>query len=172
MPPADLFTSSTLVVLKLDITLELNVPTRVCLPSLKVLHLKHVAYAADDSLERLIASCPVLEDFESCNWDKIRKLTISSRTLKRLTIINFIGDDVCVFDTVINAPSLVYLRYLHHVPNGCSLTANLYSVVEATIGSLTEFFKGISNVRSLHLVNDAVELNLLTFSLLYFLALE
>ncbi|GAV60652.1 LRR_2 domain-containing protein [Cephalotus follicularis] len=58
MPPTDLFTSSTLVVLKLELIFEINVS-----PSLKVLHLKDIKFADNDSFGRLISSCPVLEDF-------------------------------------------------------------------------------------------------------------
>ncbi|GAV91356.1 LRR_2 domain-containing protein, partial [Cephalotus follicularis] len=89
--PGDLFTCDTLVVLKLSIRFKLNVPAMACLPSLKVLHLDYVIYASDDSIERLmIASCPVLEDFDTelFYWDNVPKFSISSPTLRRLTMVN------------------------------------------------------------------------------------
>ncbi|GAV74757.1 LRR_2 domain-containing protein [Cephalotus follicularis] len=76
MPPSYLFTSNTLVGLKLDLLFELNLPARVCLPRLKVLDLRQLMYAPDDSLERLIAGCPVLEDFfrEHCWLSNIGRM--------------------------------------------------------------------------------------------------
>ncbi|GAV68617.1 hypothetical protein CFOL_v3_12120 [Cephalotus follicularis] len=119
---------------------------------------------------QLIPSCPVLQDFVIgvCYWDMIRKISISSRSLKRLTVGNFyekIGY-LLLYDTVVDCPSLGYLNYDAYLAQGGSLTAKLDSLAEASIklvvgrvydSSLTEFFHGISNVRSLSLLRDAAE---------------
>ncbi|GAV72921.1 LRR_2 domain-containing protein/FBD domain-containing protein [Cephalotus follicularis] len=167
--PGDLFTCDTLVVLKLSIIFELNVPARACLPSLKVLHLEYVIYASDESIERLIASCPVLEDFVTnlFYWDNVPKFSISSRTLKRLTMVNDFDSTCCVKDVVINAPCLVYLEYEDYAADCYSLT-NLDSLVEARVRmsvgyefdynvSVPAFFRGIGNVQSLYLSDHAIE---------------
>ncbi|GAV68619.1 F-box domain-containing protein/LRR_2 domain-containing protein/FBD domain-containing protein [Cephalotus follicularis] len=168
--PGDLCTSKTLVVLKLkfdpvpslhglDLVTMFNVPAKVCLPSLKHLHLDNVTFADDNSIARLISSCPVLEDLTLyCDWDNICKLSISSCSLKRFTMrtCHFYA----VFDEIlVNAPSLVYLDYADYLPVSCSLT-NLDSLVEARIrfenlrdnnACITQFFKGISHVQTLKL---------------------
>ncbi|GAV60653.1 F-box domain-containing protein/LRR_2 domain-containing protein/FBD domain-containing protein [Cephalotus follicularis] len=174
--PGDLCTSKTLVVLKLkfdpvpslhglDLVTMLNVPAKVCLPSLKHLHLDNVTFADDNSIARLISSCPVLEDLTLyCDWDNICKLSISSCSLKRFTV------RTCCFyaaldEILVHAPSLVYLDYADYLPVSCSLT-NLDSLVEARIGfekfsdnnaSITQFFKRISHVQSLKLSFEVME---------------
>ncbi|XP_039024796.1 F-box protein At4g09920-like [Hibiscus syriacus] len=62
MLPALLFTSKTLVRLNLNVPYITSVPIHVCLPSLKTLELQEIKFKDDDSIKRLISSCPVLED--------------------------------------------------------------------------------------------------------------
>ncbi|GAV68618.1 F-box domain-containing protein/LRR_2 domain-containing protein [Cephalotus follicularis] len=189
--PGDLCTSKTLVVLKLkfdpvpslhglDLVTMFNVPAKVCLPSLKHLHLDNVTFADDNSIARLISSCPVLEDLTLyCDWDNICKLSISSCSLKRFTM------STCCFHAaldkiVVNAPSLVYLDYTSYLLVCCSLT-NLDSLVEARIrfenlrdnnACITQFFKGISHVQSLKLSFEVMEVSLLTLFLMYFFSVR
>ncbi|CAA0394382.1 unnamed protein product [Arabidopsis thaliana] len=60
--PSSLYTCKSLVILKLDGGILLDVPRMVCLPSLKTLELKGVSYFKQESLQRLLSNCPVLED--------------------------------------------------------------------------------------------------------------
>ncbi|XP_059671124.1 F-box/FBD/LRR-repeat protein At5g56420-like, partial [Cornus florida] len=86
--PHELWTCNTLVVLKLEGAFVLNVPSLVCLRSLKILHLNAVKFLDDDSTGRLFSSCPVLEDLTMfrCCWENINVLNISALALKSLTI--------------------------------------------------------------------------------------
>ncbi|CAA7062550.1 unnamed protein product [Microthlaspi erraticum] len=60
--PSSLYTCKSLVTLKLQHNVLVDVPDVVCLPSLKTLQLIRLAYADEGSLQRLISSSPVLED--------------------------------------------------------------------------------------------------------------
>ncbi|KAK8643908.1 hypothetical protein V6N13_013185 [Hibiscus sabdariffa] len=62
LPTAMLFTSKTLVRLKLKFPDVMVVPIHVCLPCLKTLVLESVEFEDGGSVERLLSSCPVLED--------------------------------------------------------------------------------------------------------------
>ncbi|KAK8626502.1 hypothetical protein V6N13_134145 [Hibiscus sabdariffa] len=90
LPNALLFTSKTLVRLKLASPDVMAVPINVCLPCLKTLELKLIQFEDDDSVKRLISSCPVLEDLSIfisyCDMQNIRSLKISNPSLKRLTL--------------------------------------------------------------------------------------
>lgn len=71
LPPA-LFSCQTLEVLKLNVYLDLELPSSVCLPH------------EDDSLARLVSSYPSLEhvDLYGC-WNPANPIKISSSSLRR-----------------------------------------------------------------------------------------
>ncbi|GLU17760.1 hypothetical protein SLE2022_341160 [Rubroshorea leprosula] len=174
--PASLFTCNTLAVLKLNMRTEpgLEVPAEVFLPNLKVLHLANViSFLNVDSSERLFLNCPILEDLvvqSYYEWDDYKcKIHVSSPTLKRLTM-----EFMCVlggfssYDVVINAPNLVYLKYV-----GCEVNShafvNVQSLTEAYIDfeeflgysshylhSATDVMKGISNIQTLHISGETL----------------
>ncbi|CAH8272837.1 unnamed protein product [Arabidopsis lyrata] len=60
--PSSLYTCKSLVFLKLDGRILLDVPRMVCLPSLKTLVLKGGCYFKEGYLQRLLSTCPVLEN--------------------------------------------------------------------------------------------------------------
>ncbi|XVE80332.1 hypothetical protein DITRI_Ditri14bG0131300 [Diplodiscus trichospermus] len=183
--PNVLFTCKTLVVLKLYIATALYVPSEVCLPNLKTLHLKYAGFM-NDSIQRLISSCIILEDFYiKCFGSNISQVNICHTFLKRLTMI-IGGEDLfnaCVViddsedlsnaSIVIDAPSLVYLKYYAKIAAGYSLR-NLNSLVNAKIAlfldkddiqtsefsSANELFRGIANVKSLMLRGDILAVSL------------
>ncbi|XVF77571.1 hypothetical protein PTKIN_Ptkin14bG0055800 [Pterospermum kingtungense] len=168
--PNRVFTCKTLVSLKLDVNNKckyaLKLPVKVCLPSLKVLHLSGIKYPDDNSMQRLFSSCSVLEELvvTGCVLQRQCKINICSPTLKNLTLDNYtwrFPDDYDI-KIEIDAPSLVYFKY-GNLPQ-CFLLKNLNSLVRADInlGSLfnfghtynavaTDLFRGISNVQTLHL---------------------
>ena len=88
MLPTHLFASHSLVTLKLSNDFNMKVPTNVCLPTPKTLHLKHIAFSDDDSIHKLISGCLVLEELvtEHLMLLYISELTISSLSLKRLVL--------------------------------------------------------------------------------------
>ncbi|GKV34439.1 hypothetical protein SLEP1_g42814 [Rubroshorea leprosula] len=140
--PTSLFTSKTLVDLKLSYTGALNMesggsglelPAHVFLPSLKFLHLRNVTFSNVDSWNRLFSNCPVLEDLYFFFNNGRCKFTITHPKLKMLTL-------QCAptsrkygrTEIVINAPNLVYLEYI--INDADSLTfVNVQSLDEADI---------------------------------------
>ncbi|XVE80327.1 hypothetical protein DITRI_Ditri14bG0131100 [Diplodiscus trichospermus] len=123
------------------------------------LHLDYAGFL-NDSVQRLISSCIILEDFFiSCSGSNIGQFNICHPFLKRLKIGYAELSNTCI---VIDAPSLVYLEYYAKIAAGYSL-GNLDSLVKANITlfpatdviqppdfpSASEFFRGIANVESL-----------------------
>ncbi|XP_065862318.1 F-box/FBD/LRR-repeat protein At4g26340-like isoform X2 [Euphorbia lathyris] len=109
--PWMLFSSNTLVVLRISGTFVINLPTDVCLPCLKLLQIEYSDFVDDVSMERLFSSCPVLEELTIRGMKNgLKIMNISVPSLKRLTI------SVGLFTTVqtnINAPYLEYVE-IHH----------------------------------------------------------
>ncbi|KAG7565551.1 F-box domain [Arabidopsis suecica] len=86
--PNSLYTCETLVSLCLSDKILIDVPSLACLPSLKGLRLSFVVYKDEDSVVRLLSSCPIL---------------------KSLVVDRHHQDNVIFFN--INVPSLEYLSY-------------------------------------------------------------
>uniref|UniRef100_A0A0D2ZSY6 F-box domain-containing protein n=1 Tax=Brassica oleracea var. oleracea TaxID=109376 RepID=A0A0D2ZSY6_BRAOL len=78
--PSVLFTCQKLVVLKLRGMIEMKLPSTVCLPSLKTLHLLHLTLLNDES------SCPLLSDLR-VEHVVMPRLHIVMPSLQRLTIV-------------------------------------------------------------------------------------
>ncbi|CAH2070247.1 unnamed protein product, partial [Thlaspi arvense] len=112
--PNSLYTCKSLVTLKLQgKNVLVDVPGTVCLPSLKTLELKRVAYFNEDSLRLLLSCCPVLEDlviFRDDEPDNLKVLVVTVPSLQRLWIINSCSSGDCVIDT----PSLKYFEVEDH----------------------------------------------------------
>lgn len=123
--PPELWTCNSLLVLKLVVSRSdashgvdaLVLPDQVSLPSLNFLQLSNAKFAGDDSLDRLLSSCPVLEDF-IFRFDRgLYRVVVSSPTLRRLTLHTYgngLDNDGLVnqgCQIVVDAPSLVYLEY-------------------------------------------------------------
>ncbi|KAK3024291.1 hypothetical protein RJ639_043153 [Escallonia herrerae] len=85
--PRSLFSSKTLVVLRLCGAFLLNVPFDVSLPSLKSLYLESINYKDDASIKRLLSSCHVLEELIIPRFgeDNVWTFDVSVPSLKRLT---------------------------------------------------------------------------------------
>ncbi|KAL9286305.1 putative FBD domain, leucine-rich repeat domain superfamily, F-box-like domain superfamily [Arabidopsis thaliana] len=108
--PSSLYTCKSLVILKLDGGIILDVPPMVCLPSLRTLELKGVRVFSDASLQRLLSNCPVLEDLvvNLYHHDNTLKLTIIVPSLHPLSL--YIGYTCDVDEFVIDTPSLEYFK--------------------------------------------------------------
>ncbi|KAK8514916.1 hypothetical protein V6N11_072726 [Hibiscus sabdariffa] len=167
--PNLLFTCSSLVTLKLEFRgAEMEVPTNVCLPNLRTLHLRDMEFVDGCSFPRLISGCPALEDLGlfSCFVDGVDELYIHSLLLKRLVLNYETFDDVHYkyedidYAIVIDAPSLVYFKYIGHVGRGYTLR-NTESLEKADITVFhlkavdrdrsAALLRGICNVRVLQL---------------------
>ncbi|XP_019093545.1 PREDICTED: LOW QUALITY PROTEIN: putative F-box/FBD/LRR-repeat protein At3g59240 [Camelina sativa] len=180
--PSSVFVSKSLVRLRIETLYDFVIDlAHVFLPKLKTLHLMYVVFEDVDScLVKLISGCHVLEELVMINlhWDGYWSRSVSSKTLKRLTVRSVAGDAGpyrISFDTT---PNLVYFEYDDYVVEKYE-TMNFDSLVEARIGLLmtsrqiahasygdlvfnaTNLFMGISNVQVLHLCSDTLEV--LTF---------
>ncbi|GLT37811.1 hypothetical protein SLA2020_121030 [Shorea laevis] len=140
----------------------LKLPAKFCLPSLKVLHVKNITFPDDDSWNRLLSSCPILEDLHYGFGGDSCKLSISNTTVKRLAV-QYLGTTLnnSSLDIVINAPNLVYLDYSVNDLNSHAF-ANVQSLAEADIffgeehgdrsrhiDAVTDLMRGISNIKTL-----------------------
>lgn len=174
--PHVLFTQKTLITLKLDISVVLNVPRDICFPNLKTLHLKSIVFSNNDSIKRLFTSCVSLEEIviEYCDMRDISKLDISHHLLKTLTIVvPFHTKFQSNYWIVIDTPMLVHLKY-HANEAACYSLENLHSLISADIhfdlmetydhcqADATPFFRGISGVQSLTLSWTNLEVCFLT----------
>ncbi|KAF8102691.1 hypothetical protein N665_0197s0051 [Sinapis alba] len=85
--PSVLFTCKKLVVLKLSGRIEVSVPSKICLPSLKTLHFFHLRLFSDESIHRILTNCPLVSDLR-LQHDVMSKLhVVMPRLLQRLTIV-------------------------------------------------------------------------------------
>ncbi|XP_074311666.1 F-box/LRR-repeat protein At4g14103-like [Silene latifolia] len=135
--PPSLFACQSLEVLKLDFNLEIDdcahIP-RICLPNLKLLCLHSFVFNEDDFVNRLVSSCPALEDLSItyCSWKKSDHLTISSHSLQRLVLNNFKCDEEKNSElVVIDTPNLQYFDYFDNLSFRYSV--NVKALVEACI---------------------------------------
>ncbi|XP_058179438.1 F-box/LRR-repeat protein At4g14103-like isoform X2 [Rhododendron vialii] len=179
MLPQDLFTCSTLVVLKLKTYGDMNtVPTSVSLPSLRILHLFGIEFVDGDSINRFLFGCPLLEELRmyQCVGENVSLINIVAPMLTSL----FMHD--CLFGyvrpphgferkIVLDTPALLYLTISDSAADGSYSIENLHHLIRADIclyawdmemGSietdasaiskaLTDLFKGMANVQFLHL---------------------
>lgn len=156
-----------------------NISSSVYLPNLKNLCLIHVTFSDGDSLERVIAACPVLISLTLRNCkigSVVRVLRISSASVEEVTICmmtKFCNNDT--YDLDFDMPSLKSLHYEDHVPEKYYLK-NFSSISKAYIdlvpckeqitGNLEmiwhrfqnvgNFVEACSLVRSLHLSSITV----------------
>ncbi|XP_024012968.1 putative F-box/FBD/LRR-repeat protein At3g59240 isoform X2 [Eutrema salsugineum] len=127
----------------------------VFLPKLKTLHLDSLVFKdGDNYLVKVISGCPVLEELVMIDlgWDDYWNRSVSSKTLKRLTLRCQDWDnnpDSVSFDT----PNLVYFEYCDHVADKYEIVS-FDSLVEAKIGlrmtrEQRSHGHGVSNARDL-----------------------
>lgn len=111
--PSAIFNCRTLEVLKLDVNLDLEVPSTLCLPNLKELHISVVCFPVDDSLTRLVSSCPSLEYMTLCgSLSPVIPISISSHSLRTLKLNTFFCSSILGSKLVLDVPNLEYLWYV------------------------------------------------------------
>ncbi|GMI85280.1 hypothetical protein like AT3G59190 [Hibiscus trionum] len=179
--PTFLFTSHSLMTLKLDIEDDMKILCKVCLPNLKTLHLRNIKFSDGDSIHRLISGCLALEDLymhlpELPN--NINKLNIHSLSLKRLALYMVLRNLPLDFNYsfVINAPNLVFFEYDGPIAKAYCLSS-MNSLEKAGVGvcqldeepsydvnresgataTISNLLQGICNVKSLCLNFDHPE---------------
>ncbi|GMJ11503.1 hypothetical protein like AT3G59200 [Hibiscus trionum] len=138
MLPSFLCTCRSLVTLKLDIYGDINVPSQICLPNLKTLHLSRFDLS-DDSVFRLISSCLVLEELvlDTVELPRNINFNIHSLSLKKLVLdFEYLIEEFrrdFNYVVVINAPNLVYFKYADLLAEGYRFST-MNSLVHADIG--------------------------------------
>ncbi|CAA7062537.1 unnamed protein product [Microthlaspi erraticum] len=124
--PRSLYTCQTLVTLRLQNVIIVDVPLTVCFRSLKCMYLEHVDISNDEFFGRLLSGCTVLErlSVKLCSYGKT--FTVDVPSLKSLLVLDLKpasvqvpgDDDVGV---VIKAPSLRSLVISNQFTWVCSL---------------------------------------------------
>ncbi|KAI8570787.1 hypothetical protein RHMOL_Rhmol01G0064100 [Rhododendron molle] len=177
--PQDLFSCGTLVVLKLGAKFVMNVPASVHLPNLKILHLHSAEFSDDESIDRLISGCPLLDELSmrGCVGIDVRVVKISAPMLTSLVIYDLYSNYWEIMDfaehsykIVLETPALLFLGIMDKVAEGYSLQS-LSHLAEARISifqfidlfesdyseAVCDFLKGLSNVQHLYLSSDFME---------------
>ncbi|KAL1195212.1 putative FBD-associated F-box protein [Cardamine amara subsp. amara] len=141
--PRSLYMYAKLEVLKLTNMIDLDVPTDVCLPSLKSLHLLRVEYKTDECHRKLLSGCPVLEELvvDKSENSYMKNFYVVMSSLERLSILDTWGyeKDGFVPKVVINAPSLKYLKIIDLTGNHLyCLSENMPDLAEANVNIIHE----------------------------------
>ncbi|KFK33613.1 hypothetical protein AALP_AA5G036700 [Arabis alpina] len=171
--PKSLYNCETLETLKLSAWVLIDVPSRVCLNSLRTLHLNSVNYEDDASVLNLLSGCPYLENLEvSRDEPDVESFTIAVPSLQRLTIYDD-NDGEESGGYVINAPSLKYLK-IQGLFGGVEfcLIENAPEFVEANIGydskiNNENILGSLTSVKRLSLALSPLEITFPTDSIFY-----
>ncbi|CAA7041024.1 unnamed protein product [Microthlaspi erraticum] len=134
--PRSLYTFKTLEILKLKCKVLIDLPSQLCLKSLRTLHLHYVDYKDDESVVNLLSGCPNLRTLSVHRHAisyTVNTFTIAVPSLQKLSIYNSHGGDQN-WGYVINAPSLKYLKIKLFSGLGFFLIENVMTdLEEATI---------------------------------------
>ncbi|KAL2506371.1 F-box/LRR-repeat protein [Abeliophyllum distichum] len=171
--PPEVFSSRTLVVLKLRGRVKLDVPEFVSLPKLKVMLLGDFILASDDSMRRLFRGCKLLEDLSmsKCNFWLVDVLDLSTPLLRKLSF-NY-PCSIVETKLVIDTPNLEFFEYRGHTAK-FNLVKKLKSLARAEIYFVTapklknsfvedhrenvsEFINKLCGVKSIYLSIDSLE---------------
>ncbi|XP_010440352.2 PREDICTED: putative F-box/LRR-repeat protein At4g15060 [Camelina sativa] len=108
--PSSLYICKSLVILNLNDDVLIDVPRMACLPFLKTLLLRRVTYSDENSLQKLLSSCPVLEDLvlERSEFDHFGTWKVNVPSLQRLTVEILRTNDFR--ELVVKTPSLKYFK--------------------------------------------------------------
>ncbi|XP_010474231.1 PREDICTED: putative FBD-associated F-box protein At5g53635 [Camelina sativa] len=121
--PISLYTCETLVSLKLCLV-KLPKSEFVSLPCLKTMHLTSVWNHNDENIERLVSSCPVLEELEIKGrvlYDAT-VIRVLSRALKKISIESMFYLSDSGSGIVIDAPQLHFLNIGDNLPESIMIT--------------------------------------------------
>ncbi|XP_013605673.1 PREDICTED: FBD-associated F-box protein At4g10400-like [Brassica oleracea var. oleracea] len=158
--PSILFTCKSLVVLKLAGGILLDVPRMVSLPSLKTLQLRRVRYFNEETLQRLLSNCPVLEDLVLVlsNGDTTGKLTVVVSSLLSLSL--YLSHYLKIDGYVIETPSLKYFKLVEDsCRNHYCLIENMPFLVEAldvNLPDINSLIGSIASVKRLEICSEAI----------------
>ncbi|CAL5335751.1 unnamed protein product [Camellia sinensis] len=177
--PCCVFYCESLTAVKIEMNCVLELPTCVSFPRLKTLYLALVTFLDDDSTQRLLSSCPVLQELTilDCDWMNLKRISVSIPTLKSLTIddLPYFGsaDELNGCQIKIDAANLIFLTYSGYLLNEIFLF-NLSSLVNASIYvpimcerqkeiayRAVNLLRGLNSVKSMRISTGAIEDNVL-----------
>ncbi|WZY75722.1 hypothetical protein YC2023_022106 [Brassica napus] len=101
-------------------------------PSLKNLSLVKMKYPSEEFINKLLASCPVLDDLavEQCSGDGVTVLAVQIPSLKSLSLRKRPDtDDDEAYGFVIDTPSLVSFDIVDHCGKLCVVESNMPEIV-------------------------------------------
>ncbi|KAF8110717.1 hypothetical protein N665_0079s0033 [Sinapis alba] len=190
--PPQVLMSKTLVKLRVACKNEFTIDVgEVSLPKLKTLHMNDVGFADETGavFAKLVSSCHALEELvmDKTMWDLWDSCSVSSPSLKRVTIYSENIDDKNPKSVSFNTPNLISLDFSDIVavkypkvsfdslveaslgirmrPDQVFYARDLvhqhYGYKLSEVGDATDFLMGISNVKKLYLSYEALEV--LTF---------
>ncbi|EOA24113.1 hypothetical protein CARUB_v10017345mg [Capsella rubella] len=159
--PSNLYTCKSLVILKLQGDILVDVPRMVFLPSLKTMHIRSVRYLNEGSLQRLLSNCPVLEDLlvDLSVGDRIGKLTVAVPSLQSLSL--YVPNSYDVDGIVIETPSLKYFKLLdHNRKSHYCLVENMPNLIDAFVDvdlhNINSLIGSITSVKRLTICSEAM----------------
>ncbi|RID47180.1 hypothetical protein BRARA_I03800 [Brassica rapa] len=159
--PSNMYTSKSLVILKLDGEILLDVPRMVSLPSLKTLKLQSVRYVNDETLQRLLSNCPILEDLVVRlreYGDTMQKLTVVAPSVRSLSLCIPYSHEIAEY--VIETPSLKYFKLVDYSNNDhYGLIENMPYLIEAYVDcccpDIYSLINSITYVKRLTICSEA-----------------
>ncbi|XP_020882518.1 F-box/FBD/LRR-repeat protein At3g26920-like [Arabidopsis lyrata subsp. lyrata] len=178
--PFSLCNCESLETLILGQNIIIDVPSPVCLNSLRTLDLDGVGYKDDESVLNLLSGCISLENLVVHRLEQadVKTFTIAVPSLQRLTLTAENDDEDSVY--VINAPSLKYLKFDGVLDDTTCLIENTPELVEASLrdddddgydeASYENILGSITSVKRLSLKLSPLEITFPTGSIFYQLA--
>ncbi|XP_010455815.1 PREDICTED: putative FBD-associated F-box protein At1g05080 [Camelina sativa] len=172
--PNTLYSCKSLVILTLSDKILVDVPSSASLPSLRFLELDYVVYKDDDSLVRLLASCPILATLcvkRNDKDDNVTRFRVEVPNLSSLSYRNYrygcgVGDTGRYL--VIVTPALTHFDFRDSSGDSCSMELpGLDSAVIDTASYYPDdkFLRSLSSVSSLALFLTAATVALSSLSL-------
>ncbi|CAI9777016.1 unnamed protein product [Fraxinus pennsylvanica] len=170
--PTEVFTSQSLVVLKLRGTsIEFDIPDSVSLPNLKVMHLQDFHLNNSDKVTRFFHGCKVLEELWLLNlFGSTDVLHLSMPSLRIFSFNSLIGD-ISGLELFINTPNMEFFHY-----QGSSrkflLVNKIASLARAEFTfdyvqdseNASKFINNLQGVTSIYLSEYAMEAAYLTYT--------
>ncbi|EOA14999.1 hypothetical protein CARUB_v10028348mg [Capsella rubella] len=164
--PLTFYTCETLVYLKLTLVRFDDVEF-VSLPCLKTMHLKYFLYPNEATFERLVSSCPVLEELkiDECFNHHTKFCRVLSKSLIRLIIRKRYSLQEYGSRVVIDAPQLHFLSIYGYLSESFTIT-NMDSNAKLDISlafpsngiNIRGFLLGVSKVRDMTMCAKTIKL--------------
>jgi hypothetical protein len=180
--PNCLFTCKTLTRLKLEMPYILKLPTTICFSNLKILTIRNVTFSDEYLTQQLFSSLPVLEELVlfGCSWGDLKSVCISAPKLYSLHIWEpeILDDDIWnykdVCQVMIVGDSLKEFYYMGlmcgdyclyesfslekgELDTDYEYVSNHDYIPDEIIHGMYKLLVGLSNVKSLRLSSDVVE---------------